>query len=145
MEARLCLATEPEDDSGLAHSLEHLIFQVQGATTCLRNFFWMDLLFCRCLTLTYLQIIVPATVPLTRGAIAFLIPMFFKLCPVVASPQVLLIVKFNFPERKKSFPPRCGRLHQGGSHLLHVDHSHLHLPSLHPSHLCRPHTQVHCL
>ena len=28
MEARLCLATEPEDDSGLAHSLEHLIFQV---------------------------------------------------------------------------------------------------------------------
>ena len=28
MEARLCLATEPEDDCGLAHALEHLIFQV---------------------------------------------------------------------------------------------------------------------
>ena len=28
VEARLCLATEPEDDSGLAHTLEHLIFQV---------------------------------------------------------------------------------------------------------------------
>ena len=28
VEARLCLATEPEDDCGLAHALEHLIFQV---------------------------------------------------------------------------------------------------------------------
>ena len=28
--------------------------------------------------------------------------MFFKLWPVVASPQVLLIVRFNFPERNKN-------------------------------------------
>ena len=43
--------------------------------------------------------------------------MFFKLWLVVASPQVLLIVKFNFPERNKNLS------HPGVDAFTRVDHT----------------------